>query len=150
MRPRRVHGRDRPPCPSRDRPQRYESVFFGFWLTHVPPGAFDRFWGLVRRCLRPEGRVGFVDEDARAAFMEDPETGDRSSGSARRTLCDGRRFEIVKVFWDPTDLGERLRQPHFDVDVTAVGDTLLYGCGRCDTESSAAGHSECAVPYFSW
>src|SRR5205814_8227132 len=44
------------------RPDRqYDVVFFGFWLSHVPPERFDSFWDLVRACLRPEGRVFFVD-----------------------------------------------------------------------------------------
>jgi demethylmenaquinone methyltransferase/2-methoxy-6-polyprenyl-1,4-benzoquinol methylase len=39
----------------------YDVVFFGFWLSHVPPGRFAAFWDLVRSALRPGGRVFFVD-----------------------------------------------------------------------------------------
>jgi ubiquinone/menaquinone biosynthesis C-methylase UbiE len=39
----------------------YDVVFFGFWLSHVPPARFDAFWELVRSALRPGGRVFFVD-----------------------------------------------------------------------------------------
>src|SRR5437016_10177094 len=39
----------------------YDFVFFGYWLSHVPPTAFDTFWALVRTCLVPGGRVAFVD-----------------------------------------------------------------------------------------
>jgi ubiquinone/menaquinone biosynthesis C-methylase UbiE len=41
----------------------YDVVFFGFWLSHVPPSGFASFWSLVRSCLAPQGRVMFVDED---------------------------------------------------------------------------------------
>ena len=39
----------------------YDAVFFGFWLSHVPPNAFDDFWALVQTCLAPNGLVAFVD-----------------------------------------------------------------------------------------
>ena len=33
--------------------RRYDLVFFGFWLSHVPPERFEGFWSLVAECLRP-------------------------------------------------------------------------------------------------
>jgi SAM-dependent methyltransferase len=51
--------------------RRYDAIFFGFWLSHVPLSMFDGFWGLVRASLRPDGRVGFVDEDDRGAINDD-------------------------------------------------------------------------------
>jgi demethylmenaquinone methyltransferase/2-methoxy-6-polyprenyl-1,4-benzoquinol methylase len=50
--------------------RRYDVVFFGFWLSHVPPPLFDAFWEMVRACLRPGGRAAFVDEDERARPYE--------------------------------------------------------------------------------
>ena len=40
---------------------RYDVVFFSFWLSHVPPERFEAFWDTVRLCLRPNGRVFFLD-----------------------------------------------------------------------------------------
>ncbi len=40
---------------------RFDAVFFGFWLSHVPPGHFDAFWETVRMSLKPNGQVFFVD-----------------------------------------------------------------------------------------
>jgi 2-polyprenyl-3-methyl-5-hydroxy-6-metoxy-1,4-benzoquinol methylase len=31
--------------------RRYDVVFFGFWLSHVPPERFDSFWSLVADSL---------------------------------------------------------------------------------------------------
>jgi demethylmenaquinone methyltransferase/2-methoxy-6-polyprenyl-1,4-benzoquinol methylase len=44
---------------------KYDLVFFGFWLSHVPPERLDTFWTLVRTCLKPNGRVFFIDDNAR-------------------------------------------------------------------------------------
>jgi len=42
--------------------RRYDVVFFGFWLSHVPPARFEPFWAVVADCLKPQGRVFFADD----------------------------------------------------------------------------------------
>ena len=37
----------------------YDCVFFGFWLSHVPPRRLAAFWELLRGLLAPGGRVFF-------------------------------------------------------------------------------------------
>ena len=37
--------------------RRYDVVFFGFWLSHVPLELFEPFWSLVADCLERAGRV---------------------------------------------------------------------------------------------
>jgi demethylmenaquinone methyltransferase/2-methoxy-6-polyprenyl-1,4-benzoquinol methylase len=106
----------------------YDVVFFGFWLSHVPPALFDDFWALVRSCLAPHGRVAFVDEDERGAG-HDELSSIGGVPAARRTLHDGREFEIVKVFWRSDDLENRLRSSGWDINVRRVGETFMYGVG---------------------
>jgi SAM-dependent methyltransferase len=108
--------------------RRYDAVFFGFWLSHVPPSSFDEFWALVRSSLRVGGRVAFVDEDDRGANNDDIHLVDNVP-VAPRTLRDGRRFDIVKVYWGPTELEDRLSTLDWQVVVRRVGGTFLYGSG---------------------
>ena len=108
--------------------RRYDAVFFGFWLSHVPPVNFDGFWALVRSSLGPGGRVAFVDEDDRGVTNDDIYLVDNVP-VAPRTLRDGRRFDVVKVYWDPTELQDRLNSLGWQVAVRRVGETLLYGSG---------------------
>ncbi|MGD9891941.1 MAG: class I SAM-dependent methyltransferase [Dehalococcoidia bacterium] len=108
--------------------QTYDLVFFGFWLSHVPPSTFDAFWELVQRCLAPDGRVAFVDDDDRAGDAGDV----RPVGGvpvARRTLRDGQAFDVVKVFWQPAALATRLHGLGWDIAVRRVGQNFLYGAG---------------------
>src|SRR6201996_1194534 len=42
--------------------RRYDVVFIGFWLSHVPAGRFGSFWSMVAAALAPGGRVLFVDD----------------------------------------------------------------------------------------
>jgi SAM-dependent methyltransferase len=77
-----------------------------------PPRAFDvwserfeAFWQLVDRALEPDGRVFLVDN----AHLGDPRHMVSASGEAlRRSLSDGREFDIVKRFWAPAELKREL------------------------------------------
>ncbi len=107
----------------------YDAVVFSAWLSHVPPGKFDDYWTLVRDCIKPEGRVCFLDEDDRAAMNEEETREIDGVPVAKRTLADGRSFEIVKVFWNAADLQRRLRASGWQIDVRRVGESYLFGSG---------------------
>ena len=53
--------------PTHDR----DVVFFGFFLSHVPPGRVEAFWRLVDGLLAPGGRVLFVDETDHGLWEEE-------------------------------------------------------------------------------
>jgi SAM-dependent methyltransferase len=86
-------------------PRAFDACFFGFWLSHVPSGRFETFWQLVERALKPDGRVFLVDN----AQLGDPRhTVSAGREVVRRSLSDGREFEILKRFWTPGELEHEL------------------------------------------
>ncbi|MGH2698623.1 MAG: class I SAM-dependent methyltransferase [Actinomycetota bacterium] len=99
--------------------ERYDVVFFGWWLCHVPPERFDRFWDLVRRALKPGGRVFFEDEFENA--FNDEFIAAQSLPLVRRTTSDGSTYRVVKVFWDPAELETRLRGLGWDIEIHTTG-----------------------------
>ena len=108
----------------------YDAVFFGFWLSHVPPERFEAFWELVRSALRPGERAFFVD----SLGPETPDEMERRSRDPQghttiRRLDDGREFRIVKVFYDPAALEARLADLGWNVSVHTT-EHLLYGFGE--------------------
>jgi SAM-dependent methyltransferase len=109
----------------------YDVVFFGFWLSHVPPGRFDAFWELVRSALRPGGRAFFVDSLGPEAPAEKRRLGwtPRDHTMLRR-LNDGREFRIVKIFYDPSGLEARLADMGWRFSVRRTENHLLYGFGE--------------------
>lgn len=86
----------------------YDAVFFGFFLSHVPPNRFDAFWDVLEGQLRPGGRAVFVDEGRHGLWDED--WIDEEAGLVRRTLTDGSVHRAVKVLWQPDVLERRLSQ----------------------------------------
>ena len=79
--------------------RRYDVVFFGSWLSHVPLERFASFWSMVADCLKPGGRVFFVDDGYRAP--EELIEGESSSTVLRR-LNDGTAHRAVKCRTEPT------------------------------------------------
>jgi demethylmenaquinone methyltransferase/2-methoxy-6-polyprenyl-1,4-benzoquinol methylase len=106
---------------------RFDLVFFSFWLSHVPEGRFDEFWALVRSALGIGGRVFLVDSGAGDTAHTGTEQAD---GEETRSLADGRTFRIVKRRWPPDELARRVRALGFELDLqdTANGH-FLYGSG---------------------
>lgn len=85
--------------------RRYDLVFFGFWLSHVPEALFERFWALVGGCLAPDGTALLVDDAHRTA---DELVHGADSEVVQRRLRDGSRHRVVKVPWTPEALQRRL------------------------------------------
>lgn len=76
-------------------PAAFDTVFFAYWLSHVPEDRLAGFWRTVASALRPGGRVFLIDSYRHARLA-----GDRQ----QRRLNDGRTFEIVKRYWQPDEL----------------------------------------------
>jgi demethylmenaquinone methyltransferase/2-methoxy-6-polyprenyl-1,4-benzoquinol methylase len=107
--------------------RRYDVVFFGFWLSHVPPERFASFWSLVAKCLKPEGRVFFVDDGYRT--VDELIEGEQSSTIQRR-LTDGTPYRIVKVPYRPADLERQLERIGWRIRVHPTAGPFFWGAGR--------------------
>jgi SAM-dependent methyltransferase len=108
----------------------YDTIFFGFWLSHVPPERFAAFWQLVGTCLAPGGRVFFVDSRReQTSTAVDHTLAESTTPVLQRRLNDGREFRIYKVFYDPAQLTDRLQQLGWRVEVTQTAHYFIHGFG---------------------
>lgn len=80
-------------------PRRYDTVFFAFWLSHVPPTRLPDFWNTVATALAPGGKAIFID-DGPAAAAEETILANQPASAALHRLDDGSQNRIVKVFHD--------------------------------------------------
>jgi len=106
--------------------RRYDAVFFGFWISHVPEDKFTSFWSMVAYALKPGGRVFFFDDNYRteAELIEGAK-----SAIVQRRLNDGTPFKVVKIPYDPAALEQRLRELQWDITVTGTSGPFYWGSG---------------------
>jgi demethylmenaquinone methyltransferase/2-methoxy-6-polyprenyl-1,4-benzoquinol methylase len=108
--------------------ERYDIVFFGFWLSHIPPQRFDSFWQTVADSLNPGGRVFFVDSKYEpASTARDHTLGSPDAAAVLRRLNDGREYRIVKVFYKKDELQQRLNLLGWDAQIDETPKFFLYG-----------------------
>lgn len=106
--------------------RRYDVVFFGFWLSHVPLERFAEFWALVEMCLTADGRVFFVDDAYRTP---DELIEGAGSSTIRRRLHDGRVHRAVKVPHTPHGLEARLTRLGWNITVSPSAGPFFWGAG---------------------
>jgi demethylmenaquinone methyltransferase/2-methoxy-6-polyprenyl-1,4-benzoquinol methylase len=110
-------------------PRRFDTVFFSFWLSHVPLERFAGFWHTVGDALKPGGQACFVDSSLGDMANEEL-ADDYIAPSVRRPLPDGSTARVVKVFHDPDGLTQALHELGWSARIWPVGDALLAGVAR--------------------
>jgi SAM-dependent methyltransferase len=110
-------------------PRRFDTVFFAFWLTHVPPARFAGFWSMVEAALAPGGWVCFLDDrhQERAGERFVP---DQAAPAVWRPLGDGSERRVVKVYYRPDELAAKLAELGWSAAIRETGSPLLVGTAR--------------------
>ena len=106
--------------------RRYDAVFFGFWISHVPEDEFASFWSLVAEALLPGGTVFFFDDNHRteAELVEGV-----NSPVVQRRLNDGAPFRVIKIPYEAAELERRLRNLQWDIRVSGTSGPFYWGTG---------------------
>ncbi|HEX5437735.1 MAG TPA: class I SAM-dependent methyltransferase [Gemmatimonadaceae bacterium] len=106
----------------------YDVVFFSFWLSHVPPDRFERFWQLVAASMAPGGRVFLIDS-LRTGYSTATNHTLPAAGevTALRRLNDDREFHVYKIFYQPDELAARLAELGWTASVHHTTQFFLYG-----------------------
>jgi demethylmenaquinone methyltransferase/2-methoxy-6-polyprenyl-1,4-benzoquinol methylase len=110
--------------------RRYDHIFFGFFMSHVPPHMLERLWERLARWLAPGGSVVFCD-DAPGVDRRPSNPGetvdDGPAWAHRRRLHDGRAFTIVKICYDPEVLTSWLSDRGWRAQVSTTGEEFIVG-----------------------
>jgi len=113
--------------------QRYDAVFMGFWLSHVPWSRFTAFWEFLDSCLLPGGQVLFVDDAHRT---EEELVEGAASSTVERRLADGTPHRAIKVPHEPGQLQYEIRRLGWDATVHATRGPFYWGA--CQIRSAQA------------
>jgi Methyltransferase domain len=111
--------------------ERFDAIFTGFFVSHIPPDGFAAFWRRVASWRAPGGAVFLVDDEA---GPERPYSGDVVHGGPafahRRRLPGDREYTIVKVFYSPGSLTEAFDAVGWEAELRSTGEHFLYGTAR--------------------
>jgi demethylmenaquinone methyltransferase/2-methoxy-6-polyprenyl-1,4-benzoquinol methylase len=111
--------------------ERYDAVFFSFWLSHVPDDRLGAFWSKVAGALAPGGSAYLIDSAFDpSSTAKDHVLPGREAGIVTRRLNDGREFRIVKLFYTPEALNAKLAQIGFAADIRQTARYFIYGDAR--------------------
>lgn len=107
----------------------YDLVFFGFWLSHVPPKLLNKFLEKVAQAVHPGGRVYLVDSRPHSTSGAKTNPTRHEDIYAIRTLDDGREYKIVKMYYDPLVLQNTFMHYAIDATIRCTESYFLYGDG---------------------
>jgi SAM-dependent methyltransferase len=110
-----------------DQGERFDLIFTGFFLSHVPPDLWTPFWSKVSTWLAPDGVVAFVDD---AWGPDRPRSSDRVDGGpehAHIRQLDDDAYTIVKRFFRPAELEAAFAEAGLTAEVASTGEHFLYG-----------------------
>jgi demethylmenaquinone methyltransferase/2-methoxy-6-polyprenyl-1,4-benzoquinol methylase len=106
--------------------RRFDTLFFGFFLSHVPPQLLDSFWDLLARLVNRGGQALFFDHGP-GEGANDRIVPDTLIPSTESTLSDGTVHRVVKVLHDPAELQAYLADRGWEALVWPVGDVFIAG-----------------------
>ena len=108
--------------------QRYDFVFMGFWISHIPADLMDPFLTQLSRAIRVGGKVLVIDNQSSS---DNPKQGTRtlSDGVELRSLKDGRQSRIVKRFYSPSELTDVFALHGINATIEVTKKHFIYGMG---------------------
>lgn len=108
-------------------PTQWDGVFMAHWLAHVPEERLKAFWGVVDAAVLPGGQVVVIDVTEAEKRIEEDVRNDDGLPLTRRRLKDGRKFDVVKKYWEPGELLAQLQELGWSGTATPVGADRGYG-----------------------
>ncbi len=114
--------------------RKFDFIFFGFWISHVPSQRFTEFWELIRGWLKPGGKFFFIDSlrDTQSTAVDHVLPDEEDGETLVRKLNDGREFRIFKIFYEPEALQSQLEDLGFLAKVQRTEKCFLYGSGSLE------------------
>lgn len=111
--------------------QKFDAIFLGFFLSHVPDNLLDRVLQPVASALKPGGKLLFIDSRREStASSPDQPLPDEGEDVMVRRLNDGRTFRILKIFRDASTMRAALARNGLKTDVRETARYFQYGIGE--------------------
>ena len=111
-------------------PDSTDLIFFGFWLSHVPPEKLDDFLKTVAHALKPGGSVFMVDSRYVQSSTARDQIMAENTVKMTRNLNDGSAYQIYKIYYEPVTLQDAFLRAGLRVSVTISPTFFIYVTGE--------------------
>ncbi|WP_433948785.1 class I SAM-dependent methyltransferase [Paenibacillus taichungensis] len=108
--------------------QLYDSVAFTFWISHLPRERLASFFTMVSRCLKPGGKMFFIDDREVSGTRESHVVG-TSGQTMVRKLNNGDHATIVKNFFGDKEIELIAASVGIELHVHCTPKYFQYGIG---------------------
>jgi SAM-dependent methyltransferase len=106
--------------------RQFDTIFFSFWLSHVPNALWNDFWHKLRPWLRDGGRAIFIDTGGTSGSAPYRYSVEDGEPIHNRALGE-REFRVVKHVFSPDDLASRIEQAGWDANVARTPIYFVHG-----------------------
>jgi SAM-dependent methyltransferase len=113
-----------------DTDERFDLIVAGFFVSHVPPSRFEGFFAKLARWLRPGGLLWLVDDANPWSTPSADAASLAETNHAHRRLVGENEYTIVKLFYPPEVLADRLDSIGWHADLRSTGEHFLVGTAR--------------------
>jgi ubiquinone/menaquinone biosynthesis C-methylase UbiE len=108
--------------------QLYDSVAFTFWISHIPREKLVGFFKMVSRCLKPGGKMFFIDDREVTGTRESHVVGTTGQTMVRK-LNNGDHATIVKNFFGDKEIEQIAADVGIELHVYYTPTYFQYGVG---------------------
>lgn len=108
--------------------EKFDAVFFGFWISHVPRDLFPDFIQSVANHLRPGGQFFFVD-NCKQPEAAAPHVVELNGEFMTRKLSNGKTSTIVKNYYTNDEIAAACTNSGLTVQVFETPTLFQYGIG---------------------
>lgn len=101
----------------------YDLVSSGFWFSHQPRQDWQKFFDLLKRLVKPDGRIWLIDNNppAEGPTNELLSVDEHGNNFKRRKLDDGTEFVILKNYFEESEL-RQVFESQFEIERFTYGE----------------------------
>ena len=108
--------------------QKYDSIVFTFWISHIPRERLTDFFNTVSSGLKTGGKIFFVD-DRKTSGVSESHVVKSSNQTMIRKLGNGENATIVKNFFSDNELEQIGADVGLEMSVDYTSNYFQYGIG---------------------
>lgn len=95
----------------------YDLLVAGFWLSHIPPDHLMPHLRMLRRALKPDGRLFLVDGQRYTTQQDLDQDVNSERYLQKRVLNDGSEYVILKRYYAQAELQDVLHEAGLPAEV---------------------------------